>query len=140
MMTCLLFLATPVVNAQAATEWNGTLENQPGQVIVPMWDYTNYTNTTLTISGSGTATATGVITGYQNITTSVSIYLYLQQYKNDAWTTIDSWYETFDSYKGTLEETTSVSPCYSYRVKASYYAYCGSDYENIINYSQTVSY
>jgi hypothetical protein len=58
----------------------------------------------------------------------------------NTWTTIESWYKTFDSYKGMLEGTSSVSTGYFYRVKASYYAYCGSDYENIVNYSQTVTY
>jgi len=59
---------------------------------------------------------------------------------NGVWTTVDIWYETFDNYRGILEETASVPQGYTYRVKASYYAYCGPDYENIVNYSQTVTY
>ena len=75
MMVGLFLLVTPIVNAQAASEWNATSDNYSSQVIVPMWDYTNYTNTTLTISGSGTAAATGVITGYQNVTTNCTTTL-----------------------------------------------------------------
>ena len=137
MIAVCLLLAFPVAaKAQPFVEQ----EKLPGGIVVPMWDYMNDINTTLSISTTGTTTVSGSITGYPSITTRVSIYLYLQQYKDGAWTIIDSWYGTFDSYRGILEGTLSVSPGYSYRVMTSYYAYSGSNYENIIDYSQIVSY
>jgi len=110
---------------------------------VTKWSYTSATDTRLSISSSGTAICTGKITGYQGTTTKVEIYLYLQQYKNGAWSTVSggSWYQLFNSYKGTLQKTKSgLAKGYQYRVKASYYAWSGSNSENVVAYSKTVTY
>ena len=112
----------------------------PSKTFSPMYTYIITTETGLTISASGTATVTGLLIGYSDVTDNVQIYLYLQQYKNGTWTTINSWYEIFDSYWGAIERTSSVSSGYQYRVKASYYAYSGSTYENVTQYSQTITY
>lgn len=109
--------------------------------VMARYTYTRDIKTTLSISSSGTATATGNITGYQGTTTKVQIILYLQQYKDGKWQDVTSWTQTFNNYKGTLEDTYStVQKGYKYRVKSSYYAYCGNDYENVIDYSGEISY
>lgn len=110
------------------------------QDISPYYDYTNSTTTDIYISSSGEASATGSLTGYQDITTKVTINLYLQQYANGSWKTVDSWSETFNKYRGSLQGESTVSKGYKYRVKASYYAYSGSKYENIVSYSEEVKY
>jgi len=110
------------------------------EVMTPKFAYTNSTTTTMTISSSGKATVVGSITGYQGLTTSVDIFLYLQQYKNGSWVTVGSWYKTFNSYQGTLSGTMNVTKGYDYRLKASYYANKGSAWENIVSYSKTVRY
>ena len=140
MAICLMLSCTVAVNAQSYVEPKTGMVNLVENVIAPYWSYTNYTNTLLSISTSGTATAVGIITGYQGITTSVSICLYLQQYKNGSWTTINSWYNSYSTYRGTLQGTASVLKGYQYRVQTSYYAYSGSSYENIVSYSSTVTY
>ena len=112
-------------------------------VVTPKWSYVLTMNTNLSISSSGTAICTGKITGYSGTTTKVEIYLYLQQYKNGAWSTVSggSWYQLFNSYKGTLQKTKSgLAKGYQYRVRASYYAWSGSNSENIVDYSGTVTY
>ena len=105
--------------------------------------YIYSTNTQLGISSSGTATCYGSITGYQGTTTKVEIYLYLQQYKNGAWSTVSggSWYTSSPSYKCTLQKTKSgLATGYQYRTKAAYYAWSGSNSESITAYSKTVTY
>jgi len=109
---------------------------------VAKWSYISARDTRLSISSSGTATCTGSVTGYPGTTTKVEIYLYLQQYKNGAWSTVSggSWYQLFNSYKGTLQKTKSgLASGYQYRLKASYYAWSGSNSENVVAYSSTVS-
>ena len=140
MAMVLMSTFTFAVTAQTYGKPTSGLTNSTESVIVPYWSYTNSTNTLLSISTSGVATAVGIITGYQGITTKVIIYLYLQRYQSGAWTTINSWSQTFNSYRGTLQGTASVSKGYQYRVQASYYAYSGSLYENIISYSSIVNY
>jgi len=120
---------------------NGGESNEPE--IASKWSYVLTTNTNLSISSSGTATCTGKITGYSGTTTKVEIYLYLQQYKNGAWSTVSggSWYQLFNSHKGTLQKTKSgLASGYQYRLKASYYAWSGSNSENVVAYSSTVNY
>ena len=133
LIVCLAFPCALTANAQAGNA-------QTGSTVVPYWSYTSSTRIGLTISAAGSATCEGVITGYQGITTKVSIYLYLQQYKNGNWTTINSWYNSFNSYRGSLAATAIVAKGYQYRVMASYYAYSGTNYENIVDYSDNVIY
>lgn len=108
--------------------------------ISPRLSYISSTDTSLSISTSGNASGMAKINGYQGVTTKVETYLYLQQYKNGSWQTVESWSQTDNNYRGTLQGTCSVSKGYNYRVKASYYAYSGSSYENIVDYSGEVSY
>ncbi len=134
-LTLVLVLCTIPLSAHAEE-----LDPESDEMIL-MSAYTNTTKTTLSISTSGTATCTGSLTGYSGTTTKVEIFLYLQQYKNGAWSNVTgSWYSLFNTYKGTLQKTYGVAKGYQYRVKASYYAYSGSQFENIVKYSGTVTY
>lgn len=145
---CLLSLcitgANALVGAQPIPEQPQTEQPKspligPGDtVITPFYDYTNTTNTAISIPASGLAVCTGVLMGYQGTTTKVSIYIYLQQYKSSGWTTIQSWSASYNTYKGTLQGTYNVPKGYTYRVMASYYAYNGAAYENIVRYSPEV--
>jgi len=112
----------------------------PGETPIENFMYTSSTSTSISITSSGVVTGNASIIGYQGITTSVDIFLYIQQYKNGAWTTIGSWYKYTAAYYGGLQGQMSVPKGYSYRIKASYYANCGSSWENIISYSPTRSY
>ena len=109
-----------------------------GTPTVTDWAYVNQTATNLSISTSGEATATGQLIGYSGVTTEVWIFLYLERYSSGSWATVNSWYQSFDSYRGTLQSSTYVSSGYWYRVRASYYAYSGDDSEHIVQYSGSV--
>ena len=102
--------------------------------------YANSVITNLSISSAGKATCLASLTGYPGTTTKVEINMYLQQLKNGSWVNVNSWSKTFNSYSGTLEKTATVAKGYSYRVKASYYAYSGTKKENIVSYSGTKKY
>jgi len=72
------------------------------------------------LSKSGTtAHLSCSVTGYQGLTTSCKITANLQQYKNGAWTTIDTWTQSYNSYRGTLSASRTVAAGFSYRVLAS---------------------
>lgn len=102
-------------------------------------EYTNRTSTNIDISG-GTATASAYAYGYPDLATSVTIYLTLQRYIDGGWRAYDNWSDTSNSSSLAMERTCSVDEGYQYRVKASYYVYAGSDWENLIEYSQTETY
>lgn len=101
----------------------------------PMLVYVNRVSTSMTIPLSGLAVATGSIFGYQGLTDEVWIYLYLEQYVNGTWVTYDSWSGFFQSYKGVLSGSCYVPHGYSYRVRGSYYAWSGNNYEQINGYT-----
>lgn len=142
MRKCIVTLALALcVLLSFSTNAFAFAENETPLVgISPRWSYTSSTITDLSISTSGSATGTAKLTGYQGTTTKVITYLYLEQYANGSWSTIQSWSQTDDSYRATLQGTYNVSKGYKYRVKASYYAYSGSSSENIVAYSGEVSY
>lgn len=133
-----LFLLIPNGNIVFAMQDSVTDSAEP--VPTPDWAYIYQTTTLLSISTSGVAEATGILTGYPGTTTEVWIFLYLERYTNGTWTTVTSWYQGFDSYRGTLIRTTSVTSGYWYRVRASYYAYSGDVYEHVTQYSSSVYY
>lgn len=89
---------------------------------------------------SGTATVTAKITGKVGTTTKTSINLYLQQYKDGAWTSIESWSSSGSTVNRSISKTKSVTKGYKYRTKAVCRAYAGSDVEKITKYSSAVSY
>jgi len=102
--------------------------------------YTSWTYTDISISSSGSAGLIGQITGISGVTTRVAIYLYLEIYANNTWSVVASESQTFSSYLGSLLPIIPVSSGYSYRVRASYYAFSGSASENLVRYSNIVYY
>ena len=79
-----------------------------------------------------TATACIDVTGYKGTATRIVAYMYIQQLSGGNWITLDSHRYEFNSWHGSKEIT--YSPCphgYTYRLKASYYVYSGSQYEYI---------
>lgn len=109
----------------------------PGESeIMPCYDYTKSVYADLSISESGTATATSKITGYPGTTTRVYITMYLERIKDGEWETVESWSDSAASYRLTSEENVNVSKGYTYRVRVSFYSYSGTNNEYIIKYSE----
>jgi hypothetical protein len=122
----------------AASSNDGKISD--GFIVSPMMMYISRTITGITIGTYGETTASGSVTGYQGITDEVWIYLYLERYINGSWQTFESWSRTFNNYYGYLQGNDVVPHGYYYRVKGSYYAFSGSDYEHVNGYSSTVYY
>jgi hypothetical protein len=108
--------------------------------IKPMFVYISRTATTISIGTYGETTATGTLIGVQGVTDEVWIYLYLERYVNGSWQVFNSWSKISYSYMATLQETDVVPHGYYYRVRGSYYAWCGNQYEHVNGYSATVYY
>lgn len=111
-----------------AYEAQEQLEGTPN---LARWSYTQSTSQALSVE-SKEATAAARVVGYSDKATKIVIYMYIQQLNNGSWTTLDSHRYEFDSWHGSKEIT--YSPCphgYTYRLKASYYVYSGTNYEYI---------
>ena len=107
--------------------------------IAPMVD--NYVNAYARLDiASGEATVSASLSGKPGVTSKVTIHLYLQQYKDGKWTNYDDWTKTISSVNNSLLKTLSVPKGYTYRAKASCYAYAGSKSEHVIKYSSEVKY
>jgi len=131
----LMLMLFPATTA-SANELSQAIDEE----ITLFYAYTSSTTTMLSISSSGVATSVGSIIGYQGLTTSIDIYLYLQQYKNGSWVTIGSWYQYFNKNQGTASSTMNVQKGYQYRVRASYFANSGYLFENIVVNTPTKTY
>lgn len=116
----------------------GAIVNE--EVVEPMALYYSTVSASLSISSSGIATAKGAIKGIPGTTTKTTVHLYLQQYKNGEWVDVDDWLETGEAVSRTLTKTKTVTKGYTYRAKASCYAYSGSKYEHVTKYSIEVKY
>lgn len=106
----------------------------------PMASNYNTASASLSISDSGTASASGNVSGKAGRTTKISIHLYLQKYSNDKWTSVADWSGSKEATSYRLKKTKSVSKGYRYRTKAVCRAYAGSDSEKVTRYSSTVKY
>ena len=112
----------------------------PAPGIEPMAEYHFSSKASLTISSGGVAEATGKIVGLTGVTTKTTVHLYLQRYEDGEWVDIADWISSNNSVNTTLVKTKSVDKGYTYRAKASCYAYCGSDYERVIRYSAEIDF
>lgn len=141
LVLCLALLLVPIMGATdnaAVIASSGNNFTTQGNAIVPLAAYTRSTYTNLAIV-SGTATCVASLTGFSGITTQVDITMYLEKRYLFIWMTDTSWSQTFYSYSGSMSEQHSVSSG-TYRVKAVYVAYSGSNSETITGYSDTITY
>lgn len=85
-------------------------------IIVPYMKYTARASTNLIIDSKGKATITASIDGYKGLTDKVSINAELQKYKNRKWIKVNSFFDSDNSHRIRIYETTKVSKGYKYRV------------------------
>ena len=84
----------------------------------------------------GKTTCLADVQGYNGITTKVHIEMTLQKFTFLWWSEVQTWEGTFNDYLGTLSRTTYVDDSDTYRVKAVFTVYSGSNSEEITSYSQ----
>ncbi len=127
LLSLLLLLPLNMVASAATTTENTTVQ--------PRWSYTNITYAGLSIATDGKAISAADAEGYQNITTKIHIKMTLQKHTLLWWSKVETWEETFNTYYAAMNEATYVGSG-TYRVKAEFTVYSGSNSEEITIYSQ----
>ena len=123
-----------------ATICSPAYANLPENSIVPMADYHSSSKALLVISSKGIAESTGKIVGIPGVTTKTTVHLYLQRIENGEWIDVDDWIASNETVSTTITKTRAVDKGYTYRTKASCYAYSGKKYERVISYSSEIKY
>lgn len=136
----LIFLLTftlVVLFSMSASAYTKSL-NGNGYVVSPMFTYISSASASISIS-KDEATVETYVTGNSEVT-SISAIVNLQQYKNNKWTTIKSWYESSSTRILDSVNTYVVSRGYSYRVSSTVIAYSGQNSETITVVSSSNNY
>ena len=108
----------------------------PGYEKTSRWSYTSNVYAALTLGTDGSSTTYCDVTGYQNLTTKIIVYTYLQRLDGNSWTNVDSAYHTAYSWHAEYQDSmTTVSWGHDYRTRNSIYVYSVDSYENIVFYS-----
>lgn len=118
----LFFTGSFAVNAAIADD----------NIIQPLYDYTSSTSVNMVIK-NGTANCSAQLVGYAS-TDKIKITLTLQKKTLLWWNEVDTWTTTYYTNVATISKSCSVGSG-TYRVKAEFTAYCGSDSETITTYS-----
>ena len=123
------FAALSLTQAQALEiADNISIYDADNNYVSPYMDYISRANSNIYIS-DGKATISCSVYGYQGITTRVKIDAKLQQYKNGKWVNIDTFSNESNSYRVSINETSSITKGYKYRVQSTVKAYSGSSVE-----------
>lgn len=107
--------------------------------ISPLYLYTSNVIPKVVSTGTTSVKYYCDVTGKSG-TTQVKIYLYLEEYYNGSWRTVDAVSKTVSSRNGYVEDTyTSAVKGRKYRAYTSVFAYKGTAYEHIEEYSPTIT-
>ena len=133
----LLFAMSTVANAQSPDK---TVQNESTQSdVMPCFEYTNTTATSLSINSSGKATCSTSLNGYNGTTTKIVIKMTLQKKTLLWWSSQETWSATVNNWYADLTKSASVGSG-TYRVKVQFTVYSGSNSEEITTYSQEKKY
>lgn len=144
------------VNAQEATpevkqviqptepQLEQRLDPQKEQIIpqVSLVPYSNVNshNASLSISSSGSVSASAYIAGYPSKTTQIIGYLYLERKIGSSWVSEWSWSANTTSTYLNMNHTCTISNHGTYRLRLSGYVYSQTTYEQITSYSSELTY
>ena len=114
-----------------------TMEGTPSLL---RWSNVSSVKSVLSVS-SGKASSSIIVQGYSKVTTIV-VYTYFQKKVNGSWVNLSYVIDTKTGNFASVSRSTSsgIVKGYSYRVRASIYAYTSTTYEHITVYSNTVRY
>lgn len=123
------------IQANAETLPQGEVEKtlSSQEEIRPFYNYTNDYLVSLNIS-NGNASCFSELWGINGRTTKIEITMTLQKKTLLWWSKVESWTTTVNGYYAALSKTKSVDSG-TYRVKAEFKVYSGSDSETIKEYS-----
>lgn len=114
----------------------GSITENFNSEIQPCYEFTSDNKENLLIS-SDKAVCESKLTGYSGTTTKITIKMSLEKKVLWWWSEQTSWTATFNSYRGSLSKSYGVGGG-TYRVKAVYTVYSGTQSETITGYSQEV--
>ncbi len=138
LLMLVLLLGIPV--SSHALESNVPVERiiEEDSSIQPLYDYTTNYGTSLSVS-NGTANCNASLGGKNGTTTKIVIKMTLQKKTLLWWSEVETWSTTHNTYYGSLTKSASVKSG-TYRVKAVYTVYSGSNSESITDYSEQKKY
>lgn len=123
------------VTSSAFAREDVSLENSQ---ITPRWSYIEATDTGLTIS-SGVATVDCWVKGDYYTATKAKVIAELQLKSGNSWMAYGTWTDIQNDYEACVYETKSVKTGQTYRVKATYTVWQGSQSESAVIYSDEVT-
>lgn len=139
----LIFNFTLPVYAEEGVD-NNDYSNEvvPGYEKTERWSYTSSVNVAMTINSNGYTTANCSVSGYQNLTTKVITYVYLQKYVNGSWINVDNFSNVSYGTDADVFDSFGVYAVWGhdYRTYNSIYVYAGDSYEHIGLYSRVHHY
>lgn len=136
-LLCLVMsVITIALSCSTVSFAQGNITGNINSEIQPRYEYTKSNNETLAISDDN-ALCGSTLTGYSGTTTKITIKMRLEKKVLWWWDEQTSWTATFNSYRGSLSKSYSVGGG-TYRVKAVYTVYSGTQSETITSYSQEV--
>ncbi len=135
-----IILLTFIILVGANQAFASEVSSYNNHDIVPYMDYISRATSDIYIDSNSKAAVDCSIYGYQTTTTKVCITAELQQYNGTSWKTIKTYTTASNSYRASLSEMAYVSKGYTYRVKATFEAYSGTDAETRIIFSNEVKY
>lgn len=107
------------------------------QDILTRTSYTASCSSVLSVSGT-TGTCTSSATGYYGETTKIVMVQYLQKKSaSGSWSSVCSWSETYNSYRGYMAKTKYNLSSGTYRLKTVFTVYAGSNSEVLTKYSSS---
>jgi hypothetical protein len=101
------------------------------QISLIQYSNVSSTNASLSITTSGSVSASAYIAGYPTTTTKITGYLYLERKSGTSWVSDWSWSANTASAYLNLN---------NYRLRLSGYVYNGTSYEQITTYSSEITY
>lgn len=135
-ISCLLLLAVPtVVLADEPITLNDT---QQSSIIAPRLTYINDAETVLSIN-NGIATVDCWVNGNVLTATKAKVIAELQLKSGNSWIAYGTWTETANAFTASVYESKSVKTGQTYRVKATYTVWEGSQSETIVVFSDEVT-
>jgi hypothetical protein len=110
------------------------------QISLIQYSNVSSSNASLSITSSGSVSASAYIAGYPSTTTKITGYLYLERKSGSSWVTDWSWSANTASAYLSMNNSCNVSIRGTYRLRLSGYVYAGTTYEQITTYSSEFTY
>lgn len=136
LVSCLMLLTTPVA---AFAEENIVLdETTQTKMITPRLTYINDAETVITIN-NGVATVDCWVKGDVLTATKAKVIAELQLKSGNNWIAYGTWTETANAFKASVYETKGVTTGHTYRVKATYTVWEGTQSESIVVFTDEIT-